>query len=248
MMSMKNSAWMAILVWLLAGWSSAAAQNVMPGQQVEQVFTADDSAEVPYLLYLPADYDPQEDRKWPLHLFLHGRGESHGPLDLVTTWGPPRMAARGDDLPFLLVSPQCPADDEWKSPVQQTRVIHLLDMISSRYAVDPDRVVLSGLSMGGFGSWRLAADHAERFAAVVPICGGGDPQDAEQLKSLPIWVWHGDRDDVIPITESQSMVDAIRAAGGTDIRFTTLEHVGHNSWSAAYGSPELFQWLSRQQR
>lgn len=97
--------------------------------------------------------------------------------------------------------------------------------------------------MGGYGSWRLAADHPERFAAVVPVCGGGKPEDAEKLKALPIWVFHGDQDSAVPIKRSIEMVDAIKAAGSDKIRFTTLEHVGHNSWSAAYATPELYEWM-----
>jgi predicted peptidase len=100
--------------------------------------------------------------------------------------------------------------------------------------------------MGGYGSWRLAADHAERFAAVVPICGAGNTADADKLKSLPIWVWHGTEDPAVPFQRSVEMVEAIKKAGSTTIRFTTLEGVGHNSWEAAYATPELYQWLDKQ--
>lgn len=102
--------------------------------------------------------------------------------------------------------------------------------------------------MGGYGSWRFAADHPERFAAVIPICGGGNPDDAERLKNLPIWVFHGDQDDAVPFERSVEMVEAIREAGGNAIRFTSLEHIGHNSWSPAYATPELYSWLDRQKR
>jgi predicted peptidase len=94
----------------------------------------------------------------------------------------------------------------------------------------------------------MAADHADRFAAVAPICGRGNPADAPKLVNLPIWVFHGDEDETVPIRRSQEMVDAIRAAGGTQIRFTTLESIGHNSWSAAYASPDLYSWFDQQIR
>jgi predicted peptidase len=99
--------------------------------------------------------------------------------------------------------------------------------------------------MGGFGSWRLAADHPDLFAAVAPICGGGKPEDAGKLKDLPIWVWHGTADPTVPVQRSIEMVEAIKKAGGREVRFTTLEHVGHNAWEAAYATPELYQWLNK---
>lgn len=156
------------------------------------------------------------------------------------------MAARGDEMPYLLVSPQCPADDRWSSGTQQARLVELLDEIIAKHPVDTDRIYLTGLSMGGYGSWRLATDHADRFAAVVPICGGGAPEEAKNLVDVPIWVFHGDQDRAVPFDLSVQMVDAIREAGGQKVRFTTLEHLGHNSWSATYGTPEVYQWLSRQ--
>ncbi len=225
-----------------------AQQEPTAGKQVEQVFKAADGTEVGYLLYLPKEYDATSDKKWPFVFFLHGRGESNGPLSLVAKWGPRRFAARGDDLPFVLVSPQCPRSDSWSRESQQNLLVELLDAMLDKHQVDQDRVYLTGLSMGGYGSWRMAADHPQRFAAVVPVCGGGDPADAEKLKSLPIWVFHGDRDRAVPLKRSQDMVDAIKQAGGELIRFTTLEHVGHNSWSATYASPDLYQWMLRQRR
>ena len=158
------------------------------------------------------------------------------------------MVSEGHDFPFILVSPQCPGDDSWSKPSQQKRLSELLDSIVSNYRVDTDRVYLTGLSMGGYGSWRLAADQPDRFAAVVPVCGGGSPDDAEALKAIPIWVFHGDQDKAVPFQKSVEMVDAIKAVGGTSIRFTSLEHIGHNCWSATYASPELYDWMLKQKR
>jgi predicted peptidase len=179
-------------------------------------------------------------------LFLHGRGESRGPVSAVKKWGPPRLIERGENFPFLVASPQCPEAESWPQPQQQTLLLGLLDHLAKTYKVDESKVYLTGLSMGGFGAWRLAADHPERFAAMVPICGGGKVEDAEKLKSLPIWVFHGVADPTVPVQRSTEMVEAIKKAGGTNIRFTTLEHIGHNSWEAAYACPELYQWLDKQ--
>lgn len=233
----------ALLVLFITCESRAA--DPAPGVQVEQSLELEGGQTVPYLLYLPEGYEENSDQ-WPLMLFLHGRGESYGPLSLVAKWGPPRMAARGDKLPYILVSPQCPGEESWSQPKQQAAIVKLLDHITGKYRVDQDRVYLTGLSMGGYGSWRLAADHPERFAAVAPVCGAGNPEDAEKLKSLPIWVFHGDQDKAVPFSRSVEMVEAIKKAGGTTIRFTTLEHIGHNSWSATYATPELYGWFDKQ--
>lgn len=228
--------------------ASLPAEEPAPGKQVEQSLAVSEQQDVPYLLYLPREIEAEKDRKWPVILFLHGRGESYGPLEIVAKWGPPRMAARGDALPYIVVSPQCPGDSRWTADEQQAGVLKLLDHILASYPADPDRVYLTGLSMGGFGSWRLAAEHGERFAAVAPICGRGDPANGEKLKDLPIWVFHGTEDKAVPYQNSVDMVDAIRKAGGTKVRFTTLQHIGHNSWSAAYATPELYGWFDQHRR
>jgi len=238
-----------LLVCSLAFVMSSALSSVQeapaPGKQVE-LTTSDVAGEIKYLLYLPQGYDEDPDNTWPLLLFLHGRGESNGPLSLVAKWGPPKFAQRGDDLPFILVSPQCPRDGEWRDATRQQQLGRLLESMTKAYRVDNDRIYLTGLSMGGYGSWSLAAKHPGLFAAVVPVCGGGDPNDADNLITLPIWVFHGDQDTAVPFRKSVEMVEAIRQAGGTKIRFTSLEHVGHNCWSSAYAMPELYGWMLEQ--
>lgn len=216
-----------------------------PGKQVE-LSMEDDAGDLKYLLYLPQGYEDDQDQAWPLVLFLHGRGESNGPLGLVAKWGPPRFAERGDDLPYILVSPQCPRDGFWSDDTRQQQLAKLLDTITESHRVDKDRIYLTGLSMGGYGAWTLAANHPDRFAAVVPICGGGDPEDAAKLKALPIWAFHGDQDKAVPFKRSVEMVEAIKQAGGDKIRFTSMEHVGHNCWSPAYALPELYSWMLAQ--
>ncbi|MDC0279010.1 alpha/beta hydrolase-fold protein [bacterium] len=213
-----------------------------PGQQVERL--ADDpDKQLSHLLYLPEGYDENQATKWPLVLFLHGRGESNGPLSLVAKWGPPRFAQEGKSLPFILISPQCPRSGSWSDDKRQNQLDQLLKESCDSLNVDTTRIYLTGLSMGGYGSWTMAANHPEQFAAVIPICGGGDPSQASKLTKIPIWVFHGDRDNAVPIKKSISMVEAIQKNGGESIRFTTLEHVGHNSWSSAYAMPELVQWM-----
>lgn len=221
------------------------AADPAPGVQVEQVLAVSDGGTIPFLLYLPPDYTPAGPPV-PLLLFLHGSGERHGPLAIVAKWGPPRRLAAGDRLPYVVASPQCPPESDWSDPAQQRRLLELIAHLRQVHAIDGDRLYLTGLSMGGFGAWRLAAAHPQLFAAVAPVCGGGDPADAPRLTMLPVWAWHGTEDAAVPFARSVEMVEAIRAAGGTRVRFTSLEHIGHFSWQAAYQSQDLYEWFDAQ--
>ncbi len=196
-----------------------------------------------YLARVP-EGQPPAGGKWPVILFLHGSGERGTDLPKVSSHGPLKVAKAGKiDLPFILVAPQCPARIWW-NPWQ---LLDLLDEVAAKYPVDPDRIYLTGLSMGGFGSWSLACLAPERFAAVAPICGGGDPADAARLKELPVWVVHGGQDPTVPPELSADMVEALRALPGR-VRFTVYPEAGHDSWSAFYASPEFYRWLLRQRR
>ena len=235
----------AILL-LLVTYSKSEAQQPSPGKQVEQKLTLGDDHSIEYLLYLPADYQPGG--KFAFLLFLHGRGESNGPLSVVKKWGPPRLVDEGRSMPYIIASPQCPKRPaSWSDMSEQAKLVQLLQHLEEKYAIDPTRMYLTGLSMGGFGSWTMAAQMPNKFAAVVPICGRGNPADAEKLKDTPIWAWHGLEDKVVAPSGSMDMVQAIRQAGGKNIIYTSLEGVGHNSWSAAYATPELYSWFDKHQ-
>lgn len=194
-----------------------------------------------YLLYLPKDYAQQQ--AWPLMLFLHGAGERGENLDQVKTHGPPKLVEAGQQFPFILVSPQCPKDRWW----QPMELAALLDEIVEKYKVDPDRIYVTGLSMGGFGTWALAAYQPRRFAALVPICGGGETLHAKLLAGVPIWVFHGAKDRVVPPERSQAMVDSLKKQGG-NVQFTLYPDAQHDSWTATYADPELYRWLLQQSR
>jgi predicted peptidase len=194
-----------------------------------------------YLLYLPKDYDDLANR-WPLVLFLHGKGESGSDLAKVKTHGPPKLVEAKNDYPFILVSPQSPHGG-WDPQA----LCALLDDIVARYRVDGDKIYLTGLSMGGYGAWALAAYAPDRFAAIVPICGCGRTTDAKKLVNLAIWVFHGAKDQVVPLAQSEAMVNALKAAG-SDAKFTIYPDAGHDSWTATYDNPELWRWLLQQKR
>jgi predicted peptidase len=233
---------------LSLGTLRTTAAQPAAGTQVEQSLKVSSGETVKYLLHLPKEFDPQADKQWPVMLFLHGRGESRGPLSLVAKWGPPRFAARGDDLPYILISPQCPTENRWADEGQQQGLVELLDHVTKKYQADRTRIYLTGLSMGGQGTWTLATNHGDRFAAVAVVCGRSDPSKVGKLKDLPIWVFHGTDDKVIPEKYTTDMIAAIRAAGGKNVRYTSLEYLGHNSWSAAYAIPELYSWLLKHRR
>ena len=177
-------------------------------------------------------------RRWPLMLFLHGAGERGDDLNLVKVHGPAKVADKMKDFPFILVCPQCPANQWWNPP----GLLALLDKIEKQYPVDRSRVYLTGISMGGYGTWALAAEAPDRFAAAVPICGGGDPATARQLKNLPIWNFHGAKDPTVPVELSHRMVAAVKKAGG-DVRFTVYPRAAHDSWTATYNDPALYRWM-----
>jgi predicted peptidase len=178
-------------------------------------------------------------------LFLHGAGERGSDLEKVKVHGPPKIVEKQKDFPFIVVSPQCPEDDWWTDKVEV--LIHLLDDIVARYNVDTGRIYLTGLSMGGYGSWALAAEHLERFAAVAPICGGGNRIMAHRLKDIPVWAFHGAKDPVVPLKQSEEMVSAIKALGG-DARLTVYPDAGHDSWTETYNNKELYDWFLKHRK
>lgn len=196
--------------------------------------------EARFLLSLPDGYDTL-DCSWPLLLFLHGKGESGEWIELVKKNGPPKMIEYGHKFPFIVVSPQCPEGQDWSVEVLNL----LLEELVSRYRIDPDRIWVTGLSMGGKGTWELAYANPGKFAAIVPICGWTDPSKASLVKDMPIWVFHGAKDDIVPVSESEEMVNALKALG-SPVRFTIYPEAGHDSWTETYDNPELWEWLEEQ--
>lgn len=195
-----------------------------------------------YLLYLPQAYADDE-KKWPLILFLHGAGERGDDLELVKQHGPPKIVVARDDFPFVVVSPQCPVDRWWDTEVLSA----LLDDVVAQHRIDEDRIYLTGLSMGGFGTWSLAVRQPDRFAAIAPICGGGVTHATRYITHLPVWVFHGGKDQTVLLRESQDMVDALKRYGA-NVRFTVYPEAGHDSWTETYDNPELYEWFLKHRR
>ena len=234
------------LIMLASELCAMAAESPQIGQR-ECSFEAQitKTVRLNYLLFLPKNYGENPQQKLPLILFLHGMGERGDDLGLVKRHGIPKIVEQREDFPFIAVSPQCPGNSFW--PVEVDALNALLDEIVTKYAVDEDRVYLTGLSMGGFGTWSLATSYPERFAAIVPICGRGDPKKACVLKDIPVWVFHGAEDKTVPPEDSKNMVNALKECGG-NVQFTLYPEVGHDSWTQTYNNPELYEWLLKHSR
>lgn len=198
-----------------------------------------------YLVHLPDDYDADPGKLWPLVLFLHGAGERGSDLDLAAVHGPPRLADAGHEFPFILVTPQCGESSQWVAEL--STLSGLVDEVVSTHRVDPARVSVTGLSMGGFGTWSLAVRYPDRFAAIAPICGGLWMQSAAPIRHVPVWAFHGDADDVVPISASEEIITELRSLDA-DVRFTRYAGVGHDSWTETYDNPELYEWLLSHRR
>lgn len=219
-------------------------------------------ARYPYQLYVPRSYDAS--RPWPLVLFLHGAGERGDDGLLQTAVGiGPAIRRWPERFPAIVVMPQAPTGGNWVGGPGDA-ALAALDRSCEELAVDRDRVYLTGLSMGGHGSWLLAYHHAQRFAAMLVICGGvgdrpqrpsvvpageGTPQErvAARVRSVPSWIVHGEADSRVPVSESRLMFAALQAAGA-DVRYTELPGTDHDSWTPAYSSESIVSWLFAQRR
>jgi predicted peptidase len=218
---------------------NAVAGKQRPGKFEKQVTVTRKSN---YLLYLPTDYGKEPDKKWPLIVFLHGSGERGENINDVKVNGPPKIVEKRY-MPFVVLSPQCPAGQWWRPE----EVMAVTDEIIAKYKCDPDRVYLTGLSMGGFGTWDTAIAYPDRFAAIAPVCGGGNPFRAPELKNVPVWAFHGELDRAVPISQTANMVSVLQQVGGK-VRFTRYPLAQHDCWTITYDNRELYTWFLQHKR
>ncbi len=239
---MSNRKWALLsLCWFS---TAVSAQETQRGF-LNRVFKGGDG-EAKYVLFVPHDY--KGDQPYPLILFLHGAGETgtDGLKQSVVGLGP-AIKKRQKTFPFLAVFPQS-QKRTWKADsADGQRALAILAEVEKSYKVDSARIYLTGLSMGGYGTWSLAAAYPERWAAIAPICGGGDPKQAAKIKHLPCWCFHGDADKAVPVARSRDMIQALKDAGASP-RYDEYPGVGHNSWDRAYGNEELYTWFLQQKR
>jgi predicted peptidase len=260
---MRRTGVAALLGGLLLALPAAGADDPKEGLKLLQkkTYTDPQGKTLLYRLLKPEGYDPA--KKYPLVVFLHGAGErgndneaqlKHGVKEFV-------KADVRKQYPCVLVAPQCPQRQVWAGleggfnshkqaakPSEPGRlVLELVGAMQKEYSIDPNRIYLTGLSMGGYGTWDLLARRPKLFAAGVPVCGGGDESTAERIVKIPIWVFHGDKDNSVPVARSRTMVEALKKAGGHP-KYTEYPGVGHNSWDKAYADPELMNWLFKQNK
>src|ERR1043165_80128 len=210
------------------------------------------SVELDYLLFLPRGYSAKARRRWPLIVFLHGAGERGADVWKAATHGPPKKITENPKFPFIIVSPLCPEGQVWSNDM----LLALLAEITLRWAVDTKRVYLTGLSMGGYGGWSLGLICPEKFAAIAPVCGGGQlislilssREKPQALQTLGVWAFHGAEDSVVPLAESQRMVKALEQAGLRDVKLTVYPGVGHDCWTRTYQDPALYDWFLARER
>lgn len=191
-----------------------------------------------YKLYLPEGYEQDPGKSWPLLVFLHGSGERGDELKKVAAHGVPLLLEAGKKLPFIVVAPQCPLN-QWWAPAA---VMDLIGDIRSQYRVDARRIYLTGLSMGGFGTWSTAARYPGFFAAIAPVCGGALPEAADRVAGTPAWVFHGGADSVVPLRLDDRIVAALKKAHAP-VKYTVYPGVQHDSWTKAYNEPDLYDWF-----
>ncbi len=222
---------------------------------------ADGDFKLPYRLLAPKNYDAKQ--KYPLVIFLHGAGERGNDNQKQLLHGMNDFAA--DEImakyPAFVMAPQCPEGQKWvdvdwsasshklpeKPSVSLAATFNAVSQLQSEFSIDPKRIYITGLSMGGYGTWDALARRPELFAAAVPICGGGDPALAKQMMTIPIWAFHGADDKTVPAERSRQMVEALKAVGGQP-KYTEYPGVGHNSWARTYSDPAMYEWLFAQRK
>lgn len=226
----------------------AAQEQTAQRGFITEVWRSPTGEKVAFDMFIPYTYTGQE--AYPLILFLHGAGEREGgknkPVDVGI--GPAIRKYGEKEFPFFVLFPRCRANRNWMADGDDAqRALAILDFVQKKYNIDPKRIYLTGLSLGGFGTWSLAAKYPDRWAAIVPICGGGNPEWAEKIKHIPVWCFHGDQDKAVRVELSRKMIQALKAVGASP-RYTEYPGVGHNCWDLAYNTKELYAWLLSQKR
>lgn len=242
---MTRSMRMLAICALFSSAGSVSAADILTGF-LHKVYKDADGSGHKYEVFIPHGY--KGEKEYPVILFLHGSGETKGGKQLPVEVGiGPAIEKREKSFPFIVVIPQS-VKRTWKADSDDAkRALAILDEVCKEYKTDTNRIYLTGLSMGGYGTWSLAVARPDKWAAIVPICGGGDPKSAEKIKDIPCWCFHGDADSAVPVDRSRDMIKALQAAGGKP-KYNEYPDVGHNSWNKAYGTDELYTWLLEQKK
>jgi len=213
---------------------------------LDKTFKNADGSESPFVLFVPAAYDGKTET--PVILFLHGAGETKGGAKKPVEVGlGPVLKKQEKEFPAIVIIPQAETRGWGADTANAKRALAMLDTVTKEYKTDSKRIYLTGLSMGAYGTWSIIPTMPEKFAAIVPICGGGDPTTAAKFKDVPCWCFHGDKDAAVPVQKSRDMIEALKKAGGAP-KYTEYPGVTHNSWDAAYADKEMWKWLFAQSK
>jgi predicted peptidase len=225
-----------------------------------RLFKSKSGLTMPYRILKPSNYDPK--KRYPMVLCLHGAGgrgienRSKG-TEAFTALS---EATVKNKYPCFILTPQCPKKKQWvntpwkngsysiaKTPVSKELeiVVQILDSVEKEFSIDVERIYVTGQSMGGYATWDILLRNPKRFAAAIPICGAGDPNEAQSIVHVPIWAFHGEKDTVVPTKGSQEMIKVLKELGG-NTKYTQYKDVGHNSWSKAWAEEDLISWLFKQ--
>lgn len=199
-----------------------------------------------YYIYFPDNYY-DSDTSFPMVLFLHGSGERGDDIRLVEEHGIPKMINNGHTFPFITVAPQCPKFQRWSEPLYSKSLIFLVEEIIRNNRVDIGRIYATGLSMGGYGTLSIAKERPDLFSAIIPVCGGMDTTNIANLKEIPIWLFHGDADEVVPVENSELIYDLLKPIN-PDIKITIYKGVDHNSWDRTYDNKKMYEWMLKQNK
>ena len=198
------------------------------------------------MVYLPDDYAEKSTQNWPVIVYLHSadaRGDEITGDDVALKQeGLPQFLRSGMKIPFIVVAPLCPRDEWWDSRWSVENLNVLLDEILEKYRANPKQIYLTGWSMGGAGVWRMASEFPTRFAAIAPISGRSQLKYAALLQHTPVWAFHGDKDSVVPASESKKMIDALQN-NGDDAQLTIFPNTDHDAWQQVYNDPKFYEWL-----
>ena len=218
----------------------------------ESFFTTSEgiTIDMPYRLFAPKD---PKDGPFPIFLFLHGAGERGSDNDRQVDFNNGIFNSLTfkyfyEEHPSIIIAPQCSEEQWWTDGYMLAALMSLVEYVGDIYSGDANRLYVMGLSMGGMGTWALLEKYPHKIAAAIPICGNGDPSKADRFKDIPIWAFHGDNDDVVPVEGSREMVNALKATGSTTVKYTECPGVMHDSWNNAYKDPDLLNWMFSQSK
>ena len=236
-----NKVYVFIQLILIFGFHSLIAQESNNFELIHTSFSKEikQTVKLDYLLYLPTSYNNTE--TYPLLIFLHGDGGQKD-INLIRSYGPPKLIEEGRNFPFVCLAPQLPGETHWNPDALYALVQEIIDT----YPVDKDRIYLTGLSRGGFGTWEFAVTYPDLFAAIAPVCARGI-SGIERVKDIPIWIFHGELDPGVPVQDSKLLYEELIAVNA-DVRITIYPDLGHDIWDRVYNDELFWEWLLAQKK